>query len=79
MVHTMVSVESVKSTQNSTNKKQKGRVMEQIDYTKVTANEVLINCMECKGDGTLTVVVLVNESGEAVAYQKHGCYVCERD
>ena len=53
--------------------------MEQIDYTKVTANEVLINCMKCFGDGTLTVVVLINESGEAVAYQNHGCYVCERD
>ena len=51
--------------------------MEKIDYTKVTANAVGIDCMECKGDGTLSVLVLVNECGDAVAYQNQGCYICE--
>ena len=53
--------------------------MDQINYTKVTANEVLINCMKCRGDGTLTVLVLIDEDGEVVAYQDHGCHVCERN
>ena len=73
----MVCVVNVKSTQYSLNNKQKGNTVEKIDYTKVTANAVGIDCMECKGDGTLSVLVLVNECGDAVAYQNQGCYICE--
>ena len=51
--------------------------MEQIDYTKVTGNIVFLNCMKCKGDGTLTALLLINESGEVVTYRDHGCYACE--
>ena len=51
--------------------------MEQIDYTKVTGNIVFLNCMKCKGDGTLTALLLINESGEVVAYRDHGCSACE--
>ena len=50
---------------------------DQIDYTKVTGNIVLINCMKCKGDGTLTALILINESGEVTAYRDHGCSACE--
>ena len=50
--------------------------MDQLDYTKVTGNIV---CMKCKGDGTLTALILINESGEVVAYRDHGCYACEKN
>ena len=51
--------------------------MDEIDYTKVTANQVRLNCKECKGDGTLHALVFINEDGEVTAYHHDGCYVCE--
>ena len=51
--------------------------MDKIDYTKVTANEVILNCKECNGDGTLHALVFINEDGEVTAYHHDGCYVCE--
>ena len=53
--------------------------MQEIDYTKVTANEVMLSCKKCKGDGTLIALVFINEAGEAIAYHHDGCYVCERN
>ena len=51
--------------------------MDKIDYTKVTANEVILNCKECNGDGTLSALVFINETGEVIAYHHDGCYICE--
>ena len=51
--------------------------MDTIDYTKVTANEVILNCKKCKGDGTLHALLFINETGEVIAYHHDGCYVCE--
>tara|TARA_Y100000310_G_C20617828_1_gene781603 strand:- start:183 stop:344 length:162 start_codon:yes stop_codon:yes gene_type:complete len=50
--------------------------MQGIDYTKVTANEVILDCKECKGYGTLPALVFINETGEVIAYHHDGCYVC---
>ena len=51
--------------------------MDKIDYTKVTANEVALNCRKCKGEGTLPALLFINETGEVIAYDHDGCYVCE--
>jgi len=75
MVNIMVCVVIVENTQNSLNKK--GKQMDEIDYTKVTANEVRLNCKECKGNSTLHALVFINEDGEVTAYHHDGCYVCE--
>ena len=58
------------------NRKEK-QIMREIDYTKVTANEVRLNCKECNGDGTLHALVFINEDGEVTAYHHDGCYICE--
>ena len=51
--------------------------MEEIDYTKVTADAILQDCTECKGKHTLSVLLFINETGEVIAYHDDGCYICE--
>ena len=51
--------------------------MQEIDYTKVTANDVMLDCKKCKGHSTVHGFVFVNEDGEAVAFDGWGCYICE--
>ena len=51
--------------------------MENIDYTKVTADAILQNCKECKGKHTLSILLFINESGEVIAFDDQGCCVCE--
>ena len=51
--------------------------MDTIDYTKVTANEVILNCKKCQGNGTLHALLFINETGEVIAYDHNGCYACE--
>ena len=53
--------------------------MEQIDYTKVTADGILKDCMKCKGKESFSVLLFINETGEVIAYNDDGCYICERN
>ena len=53
--------------------------MSKIDYTKVTADAILQDCAECKGKHTFSVLLLINETGEVIAYNDDRCYVCERN
>ena len=57
--------------------RQKGKTMDTIDYTKVTADAILQNCRKCEGKHTLSVLLFINETGEVIAYDHDGCYVCE--
>ena len=51
--------------------------MDKIDYTKVTADAILQNCRKCEGKHTLSVLLFINETGEVIAFDDQGCYVCE--
>jgi len=57
--------------------KQKGKAMDTIDYTKVTADAILQDCVKCKGKHTFSVLLFINEDGEVIAYHDDGCYICE--
>ena len=51
--------------------------MPAIDYTKVTADGILKDCMKCKGKESFSVLLFINESGKVIAYDNQGCFMCE--
>ena len=51
--------------------------MTEIDYTKVTADGILTDCIECKGKESFSVLLFINESGKVIAYNNQGCFICE--